>query len=50
MNGATTDPCANTKRPPNTIIIKIIGANHSFFLTRKNFQISIINAIISNLS
>tara|TARA_Y100000590_G_scaffold462143_1_gene625503 strand:- start:1427 stop:1585 length:159 start_codon:yes stop_codon:yes gene_type:complete len=40
MNGAITDPCANSKKAPKISIIRIIGPSQSFFLAFKNENIS----------
>ena len=45
MYGATVLPDEATKIQPATTKIKTIGSNHSFFLTLKNVQSSIINFI-----
>lgn len=38
MNGATTDPCDNTIKPPNKTKISNIGNNQYFFLILKKLQ------------
>ena len=46
MNGATTDPCESIINPPNINNTIIMGANHNFFLIRRNSQSSFINSIL----
>lgn len=45
MKGAITEPLAIINNPPRMIKIKIIGANHNFFLDLKNNKSSLINSI-----
>ena len=45
MKGATTEPCESIKSPPKTTITKMIGANQSFFRTRRNIHSSFKNSI-----
>lgn len=38
MNGAKTEPCEKTSKPPNSTKKNTMGNNHHFFLTFKKFQ------------
>jgi len=49
MNGAITDPWANTKSPPINNNTKIIGVSHNFLRTRKNINNSLMIWIMSEI-
>src|SRR4051794_25639187 len=48
MNGATTEPCARTSKPPSTTVMTMMGSSQNLRREPRNCQICITKSI-SNL-